>query len=306
MRSFWLFGLLTALGCASARPQKVSFTEAFGEAPAAPVQEAPAKKPSPKPLVAQQSLRLQSALLRFAAKARVAREGVTRRSPMPPSQHGNWEELLGSVDQFLERPAAGTSSFDLIRARITLEAELEMDAKSYDELPGPLADEVLQRVTRLGLRMAQVRSLKVKTRPLRTALGWPIEPVIVSSLFGKRLHPLSKTMRFHAGLDLVARAGQLISSAGRGVVVFSGWNGAHGKHVEVQHPGGVISRYSHLSQLLVEVGGEVGRGDPIGLAGSTGSSTGPHLHFELLRNGMPVDPLEELSQPPPQEQLAAF
>ncbi|MFZ5470236.1 MAG: M23 family metallopeptidase [Myxococcota bacterium] len=303
----WVFVATVAgvLGCASGPPRKMSFTEAFGApspTPAAAKPDAPKSRSAP---VASPSHELQSALLRFAGQARIFRGRVPKGSAMPPEQAVAWEEVMGAVEVFLRRPAARTSSFDLVRARVALEAELEMDAQAYGEMPAALADDVLRQVARLAVRMTEVRTLKVKTQALRTSLGWPVDPVTITSLFGRRLHPLSRQVRFHSGVDLAAAHGQLVSAAGKGTVIFAGWNGAHGKHVELHHGGGWVSRYSHLSQLLVEPGTVVARGDPLGLAGSTGRSTGAHVHFELLRDGQPVDPLEQMGQPLPGEPVAS-
>ena len=89
---------------------------------------------------------------------------------------------------------------------------------------------------------------------------------------------------------------QPVRAAFDGVVVFSAWNGAYGKQVEVQHDPRLTTRYSHLQTLLVGEGKHVKRGEIIGLAGSTGQSTGVHVHFELMRNGEPEDPEDAMSQ----------
>jgi len=153
-------------------------------------------------------------------------------------------------------------------------------------------------VTGLAMRMSQARHLGVNTRRGLAAFAWPVEPVVVTSLFGRRLHPLTRIPGRHFGLDLAADEGQLVSAAAAGVVLFAGWSGAYGREIELLHPGGEVTRYGHLSQLLVEPGLRVGRGDPLGLVGNTGVSTGPHLHFEVVRDGKPCDPLVELGRPP--------
>jgi murein DD-endopeptidase MepM/ murein hydrolase activator NlpD len=147
------------------------------------------------------------------------------------------------------------------------------------------------------MRMAQVRTLGVKTKVARSSFAWPVEPVAVTSVFGKRLHPITHVMGWHSGVDLGAYAGQRVGAAERGTVTVAGWSGGHGRNVEIHHPGGVITRYSHLSVVLVEPGATVEREDPIGLAGTTGTSTGVHVHFELLRSGKAVDPLDEMETP---------
>lgn len=131
-------------------------------------------------------------------------------------------------------------------------------------------------------------------RPTRAAWSWPLDVIMVTSEFGDRIHPIAGGVRFHAGVDLSAEDGESVVSAGKGVVVFSGWNGGHGKRVEVRHKNGWFSSYSHLSMTLVREGETVDVGDLIGLAGSTGASTGPHLHFEVHKDGTPVDPLAVL------------
>jgi murein DD-endopeptidase MepM/ murein hydrolase activator NlpD len=121
-----------------------------------------------------------------------------------------------------------------------------------------------------------------------------VAPVAVTSLFGRRLHPITGTLQAHQGLDLAASEGQLVATAGRGTVVRAGWCGGYGLQVEVVHAGGVHTRYGHLSRILVEPGDALEPGDVVGLAGTTGLSTGPHLHFELWRAGRALDPLRVL------------
>ena len=130
--------------------------------------------------------------------------------------------------------------------------------------------------------------------PSRLVLDWPVEPVAVTSGFGWRAHPVTGEVLRHLGLDLAAHEGQVVSTAGRGRVVHAGWRGGYGLQVEVVHPGGVHTRYGHLSRVLVEPGMVLEPGDVVGLAGNTGLSTGPHLHFELWRAGRALDPLRVL------------
>jgi murein DD-endopeptidase MepM/ murein hydrolase activator NlpD len=119
-----------------------------------------------------------------------------------------------------------------------------------------------------------------------------VDPVVVTSVFGSRLHPILGTERDHQGVDLAAKTGQLVTAAARGVVLRAGWNGGHGNQVIVQHEGNVTTRYSHLSRLLVVPGDVVEDGDVLGAAGRTGMATGVHVHFELWRDGEPSDPLD--------------
>jgi murein DD-endopeptidase MepM/ murein hydrolase activator NlpD len=286
-------GCAALAACAAPRAERVSFSEVL---PAAASSKPLAKRAAhPGPPEASTSLELESALASFSAKARHFRGDAKQGSSMSLVELENWRRLVAALDQFLARAPEDTSSFDVVRARITAEAELELDARVYGDFPDEIAEGVVDRVTRLGVRMAALRRLHVRTRePTRADFGWPIEPVTVTSLYGRRIHPITLRYAQHLGVDLAAATGQLVSAAGRGTVVKAEWSGGYGMTVEIQHPGNVLTRYAHLSQALVEVGTVVEKGDPVGLAGNTGLSTGPHLHFELWRNGRPTDPLDEL------------
>jgi murein DD-endopeptidase MepM/ murein hydrolase activator NlpD len=119
---------------------------------------------------------------------------------------------------------------------------------------------------------------------------WPADGPITSG-FGYRRHPVLGTSRLHAGLDIGAGYGSEVYAAQSGVVILAGWNGGYGNCVMIEHPDGVVTLYGHMSELLVSEGESVGRGAVVGLVGSTGLSTGPHLHFETHIGGSPEDPL---------------
>jgi murein DD-endopeptidase MepM/ murein hydrolase activator NlpD len=112
----------------------------------------------------------------------------------------------------------------------------------------------------------------------------------VSSPFGWRTDPLDGTRRFHSGVDLPAAYGHAVPAAAQGRVVSAGDQGGYGLTVVVEHPGGLQSRYAHLSSYEVKPGDQVQAGQVIGRVGQTGRATGPHLHFELVREGRRLDP----------------
>jgi len=125
------------------------------------------------------------------------------------------------------------------------------------------------------------------------ALMWPTSGPITSP-FGWRGHPIFGTERFHSGIDIGADYGDAVVAADSGVVVSSGWMGGYGKAIIIDHGNGISTLYGHNSELLVEEGARVSKGQIISRVGSTGYSTGPHLHFEVRENGSPVSPMSYL------------
>jgi len=122
------------------------------------------------------------------------------------------------------------------------------------------------------------------------ALSRPVNGPVTSG-FGSRRHPILGYMRMHAGLDFKAGYGQPIFAVTEGVVAFAGRNGGYGNFVRLSHSGGLATGYAHMSRIAVRPGSRVRRGQIIGYVGSTGLSTGPHLHYELYRNGRTVNPM---------------
>ena len=109
----------------------------------------------------------------------------------------------------------------------------------------------------------------------------------VASAFGFRSAPYPE---FHQGIDLEADYGDIVRAAAKGVVVAAGWDGGYGKKIEIDHGNGLLTWYCHLSQIAVHEGQTVTKGFPIGAVGSTGEATGPHLHYQVIERGKPIDP----------------
>jgi len=118
----------------------------------------------------------------------------------------------------------------------------------------------------------------------------PVQDVAVTSGFGNRVDPINRRRAFHSGVDFPAPRGTPIYASAGGRVIFAGNRPHYGLTVEISHGAGLVSRYAHASKLLVKEGQVVMPGENIALIGSTGRSTGPHLHFEILRDGHFVDP----------------
>lgn len=113
----------------------------------------------------------------------------------------------------------------------------------------------------------------------------------ITSYFGYRIHPILGYSRLHAGLDIGAPYGAPVWASKAGTVIFAGWNGGYGNCVMIAHDGGIVTLYGHMSELGVSEGSSVRQGTVIGWVGSTGASTGPHLHFETRVYDNPTDPL---------------
>ena len=185
--------------------------------------------------------------------------------------------------------------------------KLDLDPRAMtkgaeDAVGGPL--EVLAtstngdldpRFERMGLSLARMAALE------RALDGIPqVVPAAseVSSTFGYRRDPFNGGGAMHNGIDFKGAVGSPILAAGSGKVVHVGWKGGYGKTVEIEHGNGMITRYAHMSRFDVELGETVEAGEKIGGIGSTGRSTGPHLHFEVRIGGKAVNPRKFLETAP--------
>lgn len=172
-------------------------------------------------------------------------------------------------------------------SRQRLMAQLEKQKKEYE-----LQVAKLQKDSE-NLRR-QILAWEMKNQKGYFGTGvflWPApSSKTVTSEFGWRIHPIFKTKRFHDGIDIGAPMGADVLAADDGEVIFAGSYGGYGNTIIVSHGGGISTQYSHLSKILVGVGKKVLKGDKIGLVGSTGWSTGPHLHFSVIKNGEYVSP----------------
>ncbi len=129
----------------------------------------------------------------------------------------------------------------------------------------------------------------------RMPFAAPLHHIDLSSPFGIRRDPFDGERAFHPGIDLEADLGAAVYSTAPGVVAFAGWDGAYGRMIEIDHGNGIRTRYGHLSRILVRTGERVAAHQRIGLVGSTGRSTGPHLHYEVRIDGRPLNPAKFLA-----------
>ncbi len=124
---------------------------------------------------------------------------------------------------------------------------------------------------------------------------WPVSGNITSG-FGYRIHPISRKRDFHQGIDIANKTGTIIVASGSGIVTFSGYNGGYGRVIIISHGYGYRSVYAHNQENFVKVGDRIEKGESIAKLGNTGSSTGPHVHFEIHYNGNQVNPLKILKK----------
>ena len=144
------------------------------------------------------------------------------------------------------------------------------------------------------LRKQSEQKYKIPSNYTGGAFQWPSATThLVTSPYGYRIHPVTGKSRFHAGIDIGAGYGTSILAANSGVVIVAGYNaGGYGNYVVINHGGGYTTLYAHCSSLLVSVGQQVSRGQVIATCGSTGMSTGPHIHFEVQLNGQTTNPMQ--------------
>jgi murein DD-endopeptidase MepM/ murein hydrolase activator NlpD len=165
---------------------------------------------------------------------------------------------------------------------------------------GPVVPALDAMIDSLGVqiddRRRQLTALQslILTRELARQIvpgGRPVESGYISSLYGQRTDPFHGKETNHPGLDFAGAAGTQVLAVADGIVSHSGMDGGYGRSIEITHGNGYVTRYAHNAKLLAEPGQTVKRGDPIALMGSTGRSTGTHLHFEVMRDGQRVNPL---------------
>lgn len=179
-------------------------------------------------------------------------------------------------------------SQDTIRQRQVLAEARDRSAEIAHEL-----DELEEDSASIAARIRQLEETPVgRTRTMRPFAGRFMRPVNASviSNFGMRYHPILHRTRLHAGVDMPASTGTPIAAAASGVVVFSGRMNGYGNVVVIDHGGGMSTLYAHCSARLVSEGQSVSQGQTIARVGATGLATGPHLHFEIRRNGTPINP----------------
>ena len=184
---------------------------------------------------------------------------------------------------FRNPPALGGPA-DVAENMIVHTGQLPDLLADFERLAETLDSQGQQLVALEGLLLD--RRLHARVYPS----GRPVKSGWISSFFGKRSDPISGKSSWHRGIDFAGKYGNEVIAVGDGVVSWSGIRYGYGNLVEVKHGSGYVTRYAHNQENMVAVGDKVQQGQTIALMGSTGRSTGPHVHFEVWRNGQAVDP----------------
>jgi len=193
-------------------------------------------------------------------------------------------DLLASEEQ--KRASVTSRSQERERYLSQVQADRKKLEQALDQMERE--SEALNKI----IAELQAQGQKRQAHPLKMA--WPVSGGWISSSYGNRLHPILGYYRWHSGIDYAADSGQPIKATEDGTVILAGPNGGYGNCVILDHGGGVSTLYAHASKILVKKGQDVVKGQTVALVGSTGLSTGPHLHFEVRVNGATEDPLKWL------------
>jgi len=219
------------------------------------------------------------------------------------------QERVDAMAMRLGEVNAHVIRLDALGKRLTEMANIDHREMDFDAAPatgGPEGEGVSAQIPdlthmldslerRVDLRDAQLSALEnvILARKLKEQIspeGRPVQAGFISSYFGERQDPFSGEEAFHKGIDFAGTAGSQVMAVAAGVVTWAGERSGYGSLVEISHGNGYVTRYGHNQRTLVAVGQTVTRGEPVALMGSSGRSTGPHVHFEVLRNGRQVDP----------------
>jgi murein DD-endopeptidase MepM/ murein hydrolase activator NlpD len=222
---------------------------------------------------------------------------------------GQLQERVDAMAMRLGQMNAHVTRLDALGKRLTDMANIDSREFDFDSEPptgGPETDGVSVQIPdltkmldtleqKVDLRDSQLAALEnvILARDLNEQIhpeGRPTKGGFISSGFGDRQDPFTGHEAFHRGIDFAGSAGSEVTAVATGVVTWAGQRSGYGSLIEVNHGNGYITRYAHNQRALVTVGQTVTRGQAIALMGSTGRSTGPHVHFEVLKNGRQINP----------------
>ena len=181
-------------------------------------------------------------------------------------------------------------------AKKQLEPQIGMGGVTFGQTPDPGQLAMLEQRAEMLEQNLQVLQSYIQTeKPFSTPSLVPTEGFISSS-FGSRLSPFTNLPDFHQGIDISGNYGAPVIATAQGKVTLAGWYGSFGQTIQITHDNGITTLFGHLAKIYVKTGEEVVRGQKIGLMGNSGMSTGPHLHYEVRINELPVNPKPYLAR----------
>lgn len=206
------------------------------------------------------------------------------------------QDTYRAIEEELLLKKAGMEE-NILQVETLLNAEKEKKERFTFEVTEAqkISEETAVTLTALSTEKVTLENQIREEEAVRksTTFIWPAAGRFTSP-FGYRIHPISRTRRMHTGIDIANGTGTNIAASQNGKVTFAGYQGSYGKLIIVRHANGMETAYAHLSRISVSVGDTVTQGQSIGKMGSTGGSTGSHLHFEIRKNGTAVDPMNYL------------
>ncbi len=231
------------------------------------------------------------------------------------------QDQLNALAVRLGQMQAQMLRVEALGQRLAEQANLDKSEFDFDQVPArggpdePLAEEPMSGVAFMRAlddlalqiddrsRQLEVLEQVISQRQLKHAMspsGRPIRKGWLSSYYGKRTDPFNGRREMHKGLDFAGQMGNDILATAAGVVTWAGKRYGYGQLVEINHGSGISTRYGHCEKILVKVGQRVKQGETVALMGSTGRSTGPHVHYEVLKNGRQIDPARyvQAARPP--------
>jgi len=243
---------------------------------------------------------------RAEASSRISAREMTRK------EESNWIAMIMSIHRRLDiQEEKGTlSSEELFSVKRRLNRYAQQSYDYYAKLPSHLEIDLTRLTVRIDRALIELNQIHEKQYagiieiPIEResslygfTLRWPVFEPRINCDYGPRIHPITGKPSFHDAIDLAGSTGELVLAAEHGRVVYTGRKNHAGNLVIVDHGNGFRTYYAHLNDFLTVRGMLVTKGQPLGTIGSTGRSTGPHLHFKISLNGNSVNPLELLNSP---------
>ncbi len=203
----------------------------------------------------------------------------------------HYQEMKSTMDSLKLAEAEFRKLFELKSKKDVLEAAAFADTGSLDmDMLNKQIHEAMESTTDIRKYIKEQKDIY-----LATPAGWPVAGA-VSSGYGHREHPMTGKPNFHSGMDISVPQGTYVKATADGIVSFSGWTAGSGNTVVIEHGHGFSTAYAHNKENLAKVGQRVKRREAIAVSGSTGVSTGPHVHYEIWKNGHHVDPAAYLER----------